>query len=105
MNAPKLGPGVLYTMTSHNAEAVNKRRVDYDHHRRIAGDAANTGHVGHTGNAVAEGDVYPATVVRVWNPESSTVNLKVHLDGNDDFWATSAVHGEGPGHWSYPTKD
>lgn len=43
----------------------------------------------HIGNEVHAGDIYPAMVIRVWGDESGCSNLKVMLDGNDDFWATS----------------
>lgn len=45
----------------------------------------------HIGNNVAVGDVYPAMVVRVWDQSSGNANLKVMLDGSDDYWATSVV--------------
>lgn len=57
-------------------------------------------------NAVAEGQVYPATVVRVFSPGSSTVNLRVHLDGDGtaDYWATSRGEGDRPGGWVWPPR-
>jgi hypothetical protein len=63
--------------------------------RRDPGEAGATGHVAHVGNQVTAGDVYPAMIVRVWGdtPESA-VNLQVHLDGNDTYWATSRVVGD-----------
>lgn len=97
---PYLGQHVLYTLSAYHAEAINKRRADFEKRRRTAGDALDTGHVGHTGNPAEEGQVCAATVVRVFHPSTTTVNLQVHLDGNDTLWATSAPHGEGPGHWS-----
>jgi hypothetical protein len=57
-------------------------------------------------NAVAEGQVYPATVVRVFSPGSQTANLRVHLDGDGtaDYWATSRTESDNPGAWSWPPR-
>ncbi|WP_251062305.1 MULTISPECIES: hypothetical protein [unclassified Streptomyces] len=48
------------------------------------------------GNFVREGDRYPAVVVRTFpgNPDD-VANLKVLLDGEDTYWATSR-HQRGP---------
>ncbi len=54
------------------------------------------------GNAMEAGDIFPAMVVAVWGETpTSAVNLKVMLDGDDSFWATSRVVGDTPGtyHW------
>lgn len=104
MTAPAIGAHVKYTLTQWNADEINRRRVDYDNFRRTnesGGMPRNTGHIGHTGNAAAEDQVYPAIVVRVFDPSVSTANLQVLLDGNDVYWATSATEGEGPGHWTH----
>jgi len=45
-------------------------------------------------------DFLPATVVAVWGP--TTVNLKVHLDGEGDLWVTSASEGTLEGQWMWP---
>jgi threonine aldolase len=57
-------------------------------------------------NPVREGEVYPATVVRVFSTNSQTANLRVHLDGDGtaDYWATSRTEGENPGTWSWPPR-
>jgi hypothetical protein len=60
--------------------------------------------VGHVGNQVQEGEVYAAVVVRVFDPRSTTANLKVLLDGNDEFWATSRQLGDGPSFWTWPER-
>ncbi len=83
---PRLCSLVVYTIGSGDAEQVNRRRAD--------GDAI--------GNQVRAGDEYPAIVVRDFNEASGTVNLKVLLDGNDDYWATSRVRGTGYGEWHWP---
>lgn len=53
-------------------------------------------------NPAVTGDEYPAVVVRAFG--GSTVNLKVLLDGNDDYWATSRTEGGGEGQWSWPAR-
>jgi hypothetical protein len=45
--------------------------------------------IGSPGNIVRAGDIYPAMVVRVNDPVTGYVNLKVMLDGPDTYWATS----------------
>jgi hypothetical protein len=106
----RLGLRVLYTLTSDDAEQINRRRGDYDAYRRQAtqvlvgepGSLASgqSGHVGHTGNTASEGDVFPADVVRIFDRKrAGCVNLQVHLDGNDTLWATSRYRGDGPGEW------
>lgn len=108
---PYVGAIVYYTLGSGDADAINSRRRDADAFRRKvyakglhgveAGEPGRTGHVAHTGNGAAEGDVYPAVIVRDWNEHSGTVNLQVLLDGNDTYWATSRLPGDGPGTWCW----
>jgi hypothetical protein len=45
--------------------------------------------------------VYAALIVAVWSAE--LVNLKVELDGEPVFWATSRCLGEGEACWAWPT--
>lgn len=104
---PTIGHIVHYTLTSGDAEQINRRRDDAAAFRLKAmqsaverGDWGRSGHVEHHGNAVGTGDVFPAVVVRT--SPSTTVNLKVLLDGNDDYWATSRAEGHGFGHWHWP---
>ncbi|MEV6297837.1 hypothetical protein AB0M02_00355 [Actinoplanes sp. NPDC051861] len=54
-------------------------------------------------NAVQEGQVLPAVVTATFGA-GLTANLKVLLDGEDDYWATSRTLGDGPGHWSWPPR-
>ena len=58
----------------------------------------------HIGNEVKAGDIYPAMVLRVWG-ESGCSNLKVMLDGSDEYWATSinfdAAKAQGSWHWMF----
>jgi len=82
---PTLGRNVLYVLKPVDVYAINQARSN-----SIA-----------TGNQVEEGQVYPATVVRVWSDDC--VNLQVALDGTDTHWATSINlglnHEHGTFHW------
>ena len=100
----KVGSHVLYTLTADDAQAINRRRDDYSAFRRqasheVVGESGRNGHQGHFGNSASEGQQYPAIIVRVFDPSTTTANLQVHLDGNDTYWATSRQLGEGPGHY------
>lgn len=55
-------------------------------------------------NAVHVGDVYPAMIVRVFDPSTTTANLQVFLDGDGSYWATSRTEGNGDAHWSWPAR-
>jgi hypothetical protein len=57
---------------------------------------------GTSGNTPGVGELYPATVVRVWG--GSAANLQVHLDGPDTHWATSRTEGEAEGQWIWPPR-
>ena len=93
---------VRYRLTEHDAEQINRRRA---HARaQMQTHVANqSGVMVHVGANVKEGDECPMIIVRVWGstPESA-VNGQVFLDGNDLFWATSVMAGEGPGTFSWP---
>jgi hypothetical protein len=99
---PTIGRIVLYTLSEDDAKQINKRRKD----AHDAGTARlNTGAVVHFGNTVNAGDVFPMVIVRVFGAEpTSGVNGQVLLDGNDTFWATSRVQGEGPFRWNWPPR-
>lgn len=102
----KVGTQVLYTLTGDDAQAINRRREDYSAFRRratheVQGESGRNGHQGHFGNAATESQQYPALLVRVFDPSTTTANLQVHLDGNDTYWATSRTLGEGPGHYQH----
>ncbi|MFI1371356.1 hypothetical protein ACH4UY_05000 [Streptomyces longwoodensis] len=98
---PSIGRIVHYKVTAHDAEQINRRRKDF-HESRSADE--HTGFVGHVGNGVAEGDVFPAMIVRVWAESTVTVNAQVFLDGNDTYWATSRAEGTEPGTWAWPER-
>lgn len=83
---PTIGRVVHYTLTDADAYLIQQRRT-------TDGTVANT---------TVEGQTYPATVVRTFGGEA--VNLQVHLDGPDTYWATSRTEGDGPGHWIWPPR-
>jgi hypothetical protein len=101
---PTIGQIVHYRLSERDAQDINRRRHDFSAFTRAYGENGNpgaTGHVGHFGNAVKPGDTFPAMIVKVWDP---SVNLQVHLDGNDLFWATSRTQGEQGGQWMWPPR-
>lgn len=81
---PTLGRIVLYTISDEDAAGIADHRV-----RKNLGGAP-----------IAEGDVFPAIIVRVWPDE--TVNLRVLLDGHDFFWAIARTETVGAGAWAWP---
>lgn len=88
MQKPSLGRKVLYKLTAQDCRWI-------DQHVPSAGR-----------NPVSAGQQYPAEVVAVFSPESTTANLKVFLDGGPgaEFWSTSRSEGEEPGYWSWPPR-
>lgn len=94
---------VQYKLTAADASDVNRRRAPGAGH----GEGWPLGAQAHVGNSVAEGDVFPAVVVRSW-PESPTCNLHVLLDGTDSLWRTSVsegpTEGQPPGTWAWPAR-
>lgn len=90
-----VGETVVYTLAAQDADAINKRRDDF---QQKESGSTNSGFIGHTGNRVSERDTFPAIVVRLWG---ASVNLQVFLDGNDTYWATSVAEGVGPRTWQF----
>lgn len=101
---PTIGRIVQYTLSLHDAEAINRRRKDARdklawHH------ALRSGAQIHVGNDVHEGEVYPLVVTRVWgSSENSAFNGQLLLDGNDLFWVTSTTMGDGPRKCKWPDR-
>ena len=83
---PSLGRIVHYTLSDYDAAAITQRRKD---------DST-------VANLVCGGQVFPAIVVRVFG--GTTINLKVFLDGDDTYWATSRVEGADQGTWCWPPR-
>jgi hypothetical protein len=108
---PSIGRIVLYTLNAADAQAINKRRSDFEEYRKAhrsttpsPGLPGATGHIGHLGNHAEAGQEFPAQIVRVFHPTVTTANLQVALDGNDHYWVTSVQEGEGPGSWRWPPR-
>lgn len=88
----KIGDGDLALIDSHAPQHRKGTRLDgveFDIYQR---------------NSVHAGQVYPALVVAVFDPSTTTVNLMVQLDGYGQYWATSRVEGDQPGNWSWPAR-
>ncbi|MFI6909865.1 hypothetical protein ACIBKY_51995 [Nonomuraea sp. NPDC050394] len=104
---PSIGRIVHYTLSEQDAQAINRRREDFDAFQRShahphePGQPGATGHQAHVGNPVVAGLTFPAMIVRVF---TSSANLQVFLDGNDTYWATSRSEGEGASHWAWPPR-
>ncbi|MFE7954367.1 hypothetical protein [Streptomyces sp. NPDC057413] len=98
---PSIGRIVHYRLSERDANEISRRRKDF-HDNRSADK--HTGFVGHVGNWVQAGDVFPAMIVRVWDESTVTVNLQVTLDGTDTLWATSRAEGTEPGTWAWPER-
>ncbi len=84
-----LGKDVLYRLGELDVQAIGALREKAKAH-------------GQRGNQVGIDEVYPAKIVRVWNEH--TVNLQVYLDGNDIYWTTSAMRGEGLSQWNFSDR-
>jgi hypothetical protein len=111
-----IGRTVLYTLSEQDAEQINRRRTSGASikHRMDSFNARGDAWMGeggwpigaqaHIGNTVSAGDVFPMTVVRVWDKASGCINGQVLLDGNDTYWATSRHGGTEPGTWAWPEQ-
>ncbi|MGP3914314.1 hypothetical protein [Nonomuraea sp. 10N515B] len=88
---PTIGRIVHYTLSEGDVALIDQNLPAY------AGQGVQR-------NSVKAGDVYPAVVVRVFDPSTTTANLQVLLDGNCSYWATSRTEGEGESHWSWPPR-
>ena len=97
---PTIGRIVHYKLSQNDADQINRRR-DF-----AASVSANAGFPTHLGNHAEAGQVFPAQIVRVFDPtgDYGTCNLQVSLDGNDTFWATSRKTGDEEGAWSWPPR-
>jgi hypothetical protein len=82
---PTIGRIVLYRLASYDVVAIHKQRG-----------------LNHSSNEISEGQVFPAIVVQTWGTTpTSSVNLKVMLDGSDTHWVRSSSVGVNNGqyHW------
>lgn len=103
---PTVGRIVLYVMSAQDALEINRRRTNSETiGSRMKEGSWPPGAQAHIGTKVEEGDILPAQVVRVLatdGPENP-VNLKVNLDGTDQFWATDRFENSEklPGTWHW----
>ncbi len=92
MDGLKAGRIVYFVFDEQSAQEVMRRRTTGGSiAERIATGSWPVGAQAHIGNPVQAGDVAPAMVAKVWSAEG-TCNLKVILDGADEYWATSVVY-------------
>ena len=87
-----LVPGriVYFVFNEQCAKEVMRRRTtgaNVAERMRTIPPAWPAGAQAHIGNDVKAGDICPAMVMRVWGT-SGCSNLRVFLDGSDDYWAT-----------------
>ena len=95
-----IGRIVHYRLGAEDVRAINRRRTDA---AAATGTRDTDGAQVHVGNTAMAGARYPALVVAVFGG-ATTANLQVFLDGNDSYWATSRVLGDGEGQWSWPER-
>lgn len=98
IHPPTPGRIVIYRLADADVDLIAKQRLER----------------GLMGNSVRAGEHYPAMVVRTFGGDA--VNLQVHLDGEDTYWATSRKQGEAaegktplpgtipPGTWCWPPR-
>ncbi len=103
-----LVPGriVHYVVSESNAAEIARRRTtSVSIAERIKVLAWPVGAQAHLGNEIKAGDVLPAIILRVWSDSSGCSNIKVFLDGSDEYWATSVSYEEDgrPGSWHWTT--
>ena len=117
---PTIGRIVHYRLKADDANQINQRRTTGKsiadrmglgsgyYQEPAASDDIRAWPVGaqaHIGTSVAENDVFPMIITRIWgSTATSAVNGQVFLDGNDVFWATSRTVGDQPGTFSWPTR-
>lgn len=88
MQKPTIGRIVHYTLSEGDVEVINLR---VPQHQGLM-----------VRNTVAAGQTYPAMIVATFDGEHA--NLKVFLDGQGDYWATSRGPGDEPGTWAWPPR-
>ena len=105
---PTIGSIVLLTLSATMAAQINGRRTDRASiFERIQQKLWPEGAQAHIGNVVAEGDVFPVIVVRVW--AENCISGQAVLDGNDTFWVPSIGRNSSvnptPGCWDLPAPE
>jgi len=91
---------VNYKLSAQDATQINRRRTTSKSIAdRIKEKIWPTGAQAHIGNEAKEGQILPMVIVGIWG--DTCVNGQVFLDGNDQFWVSSAMQGNAPGNWNY----
>ncbi len=86
---PSLGRIVLYTLTTFQAQEVNRSIAHGEQH----------------GNSVKEGQTFPMIVTAVWGDTPDCYfNGTCFLDGDRTWWVASTSIGEGPGKAIWPPR-
>jgi hypothetical protein len=104
-----LAPGrmVTYVLSDKDCREINRRRTTPEEIRtRIEAGTWPLGAQAHVGSVVVEGMPLPAMVISVIAQDTGCVNLKVELDGSDQFWAPERYYtaqGE-TGTWHWPAR-
>lgn len=99
---PLVGDIVLYTLSRDDAFKITRRRTSgRSIAERMEINEWPVGAQAHIGNQAAEGQEFPAVIVRVHDVAENharfnAVNLQVLLDGTDIFWATDVFAGPDP---------
>ncbi len=110
---PTIGRIVIFKLSEENAKEINRRRTTpLSIASRIALNWQNQvlwplGAQAHIGSEVKAGDECAAVVVRVdeYGPDHlAGVNIKVLLDGSDEYWAQAVKEGDGEGCWHWPVR-
>lgn len=106
MDGLKAGRIVYFVFDEQRAAEVMRRRTTGQSIAdRVKSFAWPIGAQAHVGNAVAAGDICPAMVLKAWHDVEGVSNLKVMLDGSDEYWATSipfdAAKTPGTWHWMF----
>lgn len=110
-----LVPGriVLYVLSGQDCREINRRRTTGQSIAdRMKQEATNNvtawpaGAQAHIGIDVEEGNTLPAQVISVSDQETGCCNLKVNLDGTDQFWARDRYYTADAraGTWFWPPR-
>lgn len=88
-----LAPGriVLYTLSADDCRSIERKREGLDV----------------SGEAVEEMQILPAQIIRVLDTSNGCCDLKVNLNGSDQFWAPSRYYTADrvTGTWCWPPRE
>lgn len=109
---PGLAQGriVMYRLSQEDADQINRRRTTGEQIAlRMLNGNWHAGAQAHIGSQVFPGDVLPAMLIRILDPVTGCANLRVHLDGTDDYWAKDVPFGfsnesHPMGVWRWPER-